>query len=137
MITQLFYWRTNTKRFFFPQRQSKCFWKKLCLSFLLAQNSCQDYSERFETDDKRLRASPFCFSVSISPISSWKNRGERIVIFSSSVWVFCMIMECGACLGLKLEVLSSGIIFLFIFFYRFHYLSFWMLLTLQQAHMKF
>lgn len=65
------------------QRQKlNCFWKKLRLSFLLAQKSCQDYSwptaERTTTN--AWRPSPFCASMSITELL---KQTERIVISPS------------------------------------------------------
>lgn len=124
--------RRQRIKLFFPQ--SKCFWKKLCLSFLLAQRSCQDYSEPFQNGRQMLEGHhPFVFPCP-SVLSVLEKQRKRIVIFSSSAGIFRMIIECGACLGLKLEVLCSRNIFLFISFHLLFRLSLWIFPTPTSTH---
>lgn len=85
------------------RNKDKCFGKKLCLSFLLAQKTVKTIQDHRKPDDKRPKAiTPFVFPCPSAHESTKKDCNfpsfPRLLKFS----VFCMIIECGACLGLKL-----------------------------------
>lgn len=88
---------------------SEWFGKKLCLSFLLAQKSCQDYSgpsQRESGWQSPEGRHPFVFHVHQFMKSRKKGFFCNFLLSCSSFvcWnLQCSVTECGACLGLKLK----------------------------------
>lgn len=94
--------------------KDKCFWKKLCLSFLLAQKAVKTIQDHRKTGRQTPEGHhPFVFPCP-SVLESTK-KDCNFPSFSStgilSLSLFRMIIECGACLGLKLKYFISELFF--------------------------